>query len=74
MKLKIRIVDKDKPIAVDYVQDTTIASDGISTNHWDMPKCPTCEQWPTYNLNPCPFCGQELLYPEKRRMKVNERN
>ena len=29
-----------------------------------MPQCPTCKNYPTYDLNPCPYCEQELDYEE----------
>lgn len=29
-----------------------------------LPQCPTCQQYPTYNMEQCPFCGQELDYTE----------
>jgi uncharacterized OB-fold protein len=29
-----------------------------------VPKCPACNTVPTYNMNPCPWCGEELEYLE----------
>jgi rubrerythrin len=27
--------------------------------------CDVCGAEPTYNMNPCPYCGQELIYPKE---------
>lgn len=31
---------------------------------FELPQCPACKKYPTHNMNPCPFCGIELEYPE----------
>jgi len=49
---------------VEYVEDETVNIDGETTTIWLLPKCPACDGYPTYNINPCPFCGQELEYPK----------
>ncbi len=56
---------KKVPKNVLYVLDEVLNIGGESTYHCEIPKCPTCGAEPTYNMNPCPYCGQELIYPKE---------
>lgn len=48
---------------VNYITDCYyVPEDEIKC--YELPQCPACEKYPTYNMNPCPFCGIELEYPE----------
>ena len=55
---------------VEYVDDTVYTPDDRGRTY-SLPKCPTCKAYPTYNVNPCPFCDQELEYPAD--VRVDER-
>jgi uncharacterized OB-fold protein len=46
---------------VEYVEDLYLGLDD-KAHTCLLPKCPKCGKYPTYNMNPCPFCGQELEY------------
>jgi rRNA maturation endonuclease Nob1 len=48
---------------VKYIIDSQVAVDGVTVVKWILPQCPTCKNAPTYNMDICPFCGQELEYP-----------
>jgi len=48
---------------VEYVKDTVQTPDDRGRT-FTLPKCPTCGSWPTYNVNPCPYCAQQLEYPD----------
>ncbi len=54
-----------------YEDDWGIGIDG-QLILYKLPKCPKCESFPTYNMNPCPFCGQELEYPEGVEVEEND--
>ena len=58
-----------EPKMVEYVNDCQLAIGGEEGEVWVLPRCPTCKHYPTYDMNPCPYCGQELVYPESQ---VNE--
>ena len=58
-----------EPKTVEYVNDCQLAIGGEEVEMWLLPRCPTCKHYPTYDMNPCPYCGQELVYPESQ---VNE--
>ena len=47
---------------VEYVKFRSTTDDRGHT--FTLPKCPTCGSWPTYNVNPCPYCAQQLEYPD----------
>jgi rRNA maturation endonuclease Nob1 len=47
-----------------YVDDLTYDPIHDCGKVYSLPQCPACRSYPTYNVNPCPFCGQELEYPE----------
>lgn len=49
---------------VEYETDYELAINGATVLAYELPKCPACKGVPTYNMNPCPYCGQELEYPE----------
>jgi len=49
---------------IEYINDYQVAIDGETIIKYLLPQCPACKKAPTYNMNPCPFCGQELEYPE----------
>ena len=53
-----------KSMKVEYDNDEVLGMGGEHTVVYTLPKCPKCKAYPTYNINPCPFCGQELEYPE----------
>ncbi len=48
---------------VEYVEDTVYTPDDRGRTYL-LPKCPSCKAYPTYNEGFCPFCGQELEYPD----------
>lgn len=49
---------------VEYVEDTVLGLDDRA-HIYMLPKCPSCGKYPTYNMNPCPYCGECLEYPKE---------
>jgi hypothetical protein len=57
-------MNKEVPEKVKYVNDVVLGIGGERVEIYSLPQCPNCESYPTYNVNPCPFCEQRLIYPE----------
>lgn len=58
---------------VNYITDCYyVPEDEIKC--YELPQCPACENYPTYNMNPCPFCGVELEYPKNVEVEEWESN
>lgn len=53
---------EDNKKKVNYVEDVCLSVDGQSTVTYKLPQCPSCLGYPTYDLEYCPYCGQELEY------------
>ncbi|SHK20145.1 hypothetical protein [Tepidibacter formicigenes] len=60
---------KNVIVDIEYVEEEVLGI-GDKAIAYMLPKCPTCTNYPTYNINPCPFCGQLLKYP--KHVKVEE--
>lgn len=48
---------------IEYVEDTVLGLDDRAHTYL-LPKCPSCGKYPTYNMNPCPYCRERLEYPQ----------
>ncbi len=57
----------DKPMKVNFVDDIVYNSRLDCEIVYTLPQCPKCKNYPTYDLNPCPYCGQKLIYPAKKQ-------
>ena len=56
-------MNREVPEKVKYVNDMLLGIGGERVEIYSLPQCPNCESYPTYNVNPRPFCGQRLIYP-----------
>lgn len=56
--------NKDEAMEVIYVKETyvTLGDEEVTV---EIATCPTCEQYPLYDMNPCPYCGQKLKYRDE---------
>lgn len=49
-----------KPIIWRKDWDTDCTGENAHKIYLD--ECPHCHQYPTYGINPCPYCGGEIDY------------